>query len=143
MQRRVVVTGMGVVTAIGNSVKEYWEGLLAGRSGSDYITHFDASEHTTKFGCEVKNFSAEGVLDPRETKRMDLFTQYAMVATKEAMADSSIDPEKIHNPLTYKLPYQKPIVNHYEMRNLAHEAYAGGRIDDEYISQIKKDQGVF
>jgi len=53
------------------------------------------------------------------------------------------DPEKIHNPLTYKLPYQKPIVNHYEMRNLAHEAYAGGRIDDEYISQIKKDQGVF
>jgi len=55
----------------------------------------------------------------------------------------SIDPEKIHNPLTYKLPYQKPIVNHYEMRNLAHEAYAGGRIDDEYISQIKRDQGVF
>ena len=53
------------------------------------------------------------------------------------------EPEKIHNPLTYKLPYQKPIVNHYEMRNLAHEAYSGGRIDDEYISQIKKDQGFF
>lgn len=53
----------------------------------------------------------------------------------------SIDPEKIHNPLTYKLPYHRPMVNHYEMRNLAHEAYSGGRIDDEYISQIKKDQG--
>ncbi len=56
---------------------------------------------------------------------------------------SDIEPEKIHNPLTYKLPYQKPIVNHYEMRNLAHEAYSGGRIDDEYISQIKKDQGFY
>ncbi|MFI5324029.1 MAG: cryptochrome/photolyase family protein [Thermodesulfobacteriota bacterium] len=55
---------------------------------------------------------------------------------------SSIEPEKIHNPLTYKLPYHKPMVNHYEMRNLAHEAYSGGRIDDEYISQIKKDAGL-
>ncbi len=54
---------------------------------------------------------------------------------------AATEPEKIHNPLTYKLPYQKPIVNHYEMRNLAHEAYSGGRIDDEYISQIKMDQG--
>ncbi|MEQ9618935.1 MAG: deoxyribodipyrimidine photo-lyase [Deltaproteobacteria bacterium] len=56
---------------------------------------------------------------------------------------SRTEPEKIHNPLTYKLPYLTPIVNHYEMRNLAHEAYSGGRIDDEYISQIKKDRGFF
>jgi deoxyribodipyrimidine photo-lyase len=55
---------------------------------------------------------------------------------------ASVEPEKIHNPLTYKLPYPRPIVNHYEMRNLAHEAYSGGRIDDDYISQIKKDTGL-
>ncbi len=95
MQRRVVVTGMGVVSPVGNSVKEFWEGLLAGRNNVDYITHFDASEYSTRFAAEVRNFSPEGILDRRDIRRMDLYTQYAMVATHEAIEDSGLDLEKI------------------------------------------------
>lgn len=93
--RRVVVTGMGVVTAIGNNVKDFWEGLLEGRNGVADITHFDASQHSTRFGAEVKNFSVEGILTPLETRRMDVYTQYAMVAADEAVRHSGIDLEKI------------------------------------------------
>ena len=95
MQRRVVITGMGAVTAIGNSKKEYWEGLLEGRNGAENITRFDASKHATKFGAEVKNFSPENVIDHRETRRMDLYTQFAMVAAHEAIEDSGLDLDKI------------------------------------------------
>ncbi|MCB0275630.1 MAG: beta-ketoacyl-ACP synthase II [Calditrichaeota bacterium] len=95
MSRRVVITGMGSITALGNTVKEYWEGLLAGRSGADYITLFDASQHTTTFGCEVKNLDLEGLVDSREAKRMDRYTQLAMVASDEAIRDSGMDLEKL------------------------------------------------
>jgi 3-oxoacyl-[acyl-carrier-protein] synthase II len=92
--RRVVVTGMGVLTPIGNSVSEFWEHVLAGESGADYITKFDASEHITKFACEVKNLSTEGVIESRELKRMDEYCHYALVATDEAVRDSGLDFEK-------------------------------------------------
>jgi len=95
--RRVVVTGMGVVSPIGNSVSEFWKNVLAGASGADYITKFDASEHTTKFACEVKNLSTEGVIEPRELKRMDEYCHFAMVATDEAVRNSGLDFEK-ENP---------------------------------------------
>ncbi|MCB0259395.1 MAG: beta-ketoacyl-ACP synthase II [Calditrichaeota bacterium] len=94
--RRVVVTGMGVVTAIGNNVKDFWEGLLEGRNGVADITHFDASQHSTRFGAEVKHFSVEGILTPLETRRMDVYTQYAMVAADEAVRHSGLDLEKIN-----------------------------------------------
>ncbi|NOQ97721.1 MAG: beta-ketoacyl-ACP synthase II [Calditrichae bacterium] len=93
-KRRVVITGMGVVTPIGNSIKEFWQGVLAGKSGADLITKFDASQHTTKFACEVKNFSHENILEPKEAKRIDAFSQYAIVAAHEAINDSGIDFEK-------------------------------------------------
>ncbi len=95
--RRVVVTGMGVVSPIGNSVSEFWKNVLAGASGADYITKFDASEHATKFACEVKNLSTEGVIEPRELKRMDEYCHFAMVATDEAVRNSGLDFEK-ENP---------------------------------------------
>ncbi len=95
MHRRVVITGMGAVTSIGHSVKEFWEGLLEGRNGVGPITHFDPAEYGTTFGAEVKNFSVEGFLDVREARRMDLFTQYAMVAADEAIRDSGLDLEKV------------------------------------------------
>ncbi|MCK4894634.1 MAG: beta-ketoacyl-ACP synthase II, partial [Calditrichia bacterium] len=93
-KRRVVITGMGVVTPIGNSIKEFWQGVLAGKSGADLITKFDASQHTTKFACELKNFSHENILEPKEAKRIDAFSQYAIVAAHEAINDSGIDFEK-------------------------------------------------
>ncbi len=95
MQRRVVITGLGTVTAIGNNVKEFWEGLLEGRNGVDQITHFDASHHNTRFAAEVKDFSVEGFLEKREARRMDLYTQYAMVAANEAIEDAGLDLAKI------------------------------------------------
>lgn len=95
MNRRVVITGMGAVTAIGNSVKDFWEGLLAGRNGVGPITHFDAAQHSTRFGAEVKNLQIDHLIDVREARRMDLYTQYAMIAADEAIKDSGLDLEKI------------------------------------------------
>ncbi|HFB67512.1 MAG TPA: beta-ketoacyl-[acyl-carrier-protein] synthase II [Calditrichae bacterium] len=94
MRKRVVVTGIGVVTPIGNNAREFWEGLLEGRNGVDYITHFDPKEHDTKFAAEVKNFDPSPVLDSREVRRMDLFSQYAMVAAAEAVQDAGLNMEQ-------------------------------------------------
>lgn len=95
MSRRIVVTGMGVVSPIGKSVIEYWGSLIEGRSGADYITHFDASEHVTKFACEVKNLSTEGIIEDKEVRKIDAYSQYALVAAHEAIKDSGLDLEKI------------------------------------------------
>jgi len=94
MRKRVVVTGIGVVTPIGNNTREFWEGLLEGRNGVDYITHFDPKDHDTKFAAEVKNFDPSPVLDSREVRRMDLFSQYAMVAAEEAVKDAGLNMEQ-------------------------------------------------
>lgn len=94
--KRVVVTGLGAITPLGNSVLEYWEGLIAGKSGIDWITHFDASKFKTKFACEVKNYNPENHFERKEARKMDMFTQYALVAAEEAMKDSALDLEKIN-----------------------------------------------
>ena len=94
MQRRVVVTGMGALTAIGNNLQEFWNGLLQGRNGVDTLTLFDPSSQSTRFAAEVKNFSVDGILDVRESNRMDRYTQLAMVAAEEAIKDSGLDIEK-------------------------------------------------
>jgi 3-oxoacyl-[acyl-carrier-protein] synthase II len=89
--RRVVVTGIGAVTPLGNSLSEFWENIKNGRSGAAQITKFDKSRFKTQFACEVKNFAPERYLDRNEIKRTDLFAQYALYATSEAMADCGID----------------------------------------------------
>ncbi|ERM83900.1 3-oxoacyl-ACP synthase [Rhodonellum psychrophilum GCM71 = DSM 17998] len=94
--RRVVVTGIGALTPIGNTVPEFWEGLTNGVSGAAPITKFDASLFKTQFACEVKNFDAEKFLDRKEARKMDPFTQFAMIAVAEAMNDSGLDLEKIN-----------------------------------------------
>lgn len=91
IQRRVVITGLGAVTPIGNNVKDYWEGLLAGRSGAGPITKFDASTYPTRIACEIKNFNPENHFDRKEVKKLESFVQYAIVATREAIADSGLD----------------------------------------------------
>ncbi|HBK72184.1 MAG TPA: beta-ketoacyl-[acyl-carrier-protein] synthase II [Flavobacteriaceae bacterium] len=92
--KRVVVTGLGALTPIGNTVNEYWEALLAGKSGAAPITHFDASKFKTQFAAEVKNFDAVAFLGRKESRKMDKFTQYAMVAADEAILDSGLDFDK-------------------------------------------------
>jgi len=88
--KRVVVTGMGALTPLGNSVPAFWENLIAGRSGAAPITRFDASKFRTKFACEVKNFSAEDFIDRKEARRMDVFTHFALVSVDEALMDSGL-----------------------------------------------------
>ena len=89
--RRVVITGLGAVTPIGNTVATYWAGLQSGANGVAPITLFDASKHACRFAAEVKNFDPSGVLDPKETKRWDRFCQFGVVAAKEALAHSGLE----------------------------------------------------
>lgn len=93
--RRVVITGIGALTPIGNTAEEYWRGLEQGLSGANLITRFDAEHFKTKFACEVKNFDVNNHLDRKEARKMDPFTQYALVVCEEAMKDSGLDVEKI------------------------------------------------
>lgn len=88
---RVFVTGAGVISPLGNRVEELWTRLLAGESGAGPITRFDTTNYETKFACEVRDFSIEGVLDRKEAKRMDRFVQYAVVASDEALKSSGLD----------------------------------------------------
>lgn len=94
--KRVVVTGLGALTPIGNDVQSYWTALQNGVSGAGPITRFDASLFKTKFACEIKNFDASNFLDKKDARRMDLFTQYALVSTQEAINDSGLDLEKVN-----------------------------------------------
>ena len=89
--RRVVITGLGALTPIGNSLPAYWEGLLSGTSGAAPITHFDASRFKTQFACELKDFDPLNFMDRKEARKCDRFAQYALVSTDEAIADAGLD----------------------------------------------------
>jgi 3-oxoacyl-[acyl-carrier-protein] synthase II len=88
----VFVTGTGVISPLGNDTETFWSGLIAGKSGAGPITRFDATAYGTRFACEVKDFSSEGVLDRKEAKRMDRFVQYAVVASHQALRNAGLDP---------------------------------------------------
>ena len=94
--KRVVVTGIGALTPIGNTVEEYWNGLKNGVSGANMITHFDASEFKTQFACELKNFNVEEFIPKPEARKMDLFTQYAVVIAEQAVKDSGLDLDSVN-----------------------------------------------
>ena len=93
--KRVVVTGLGALTPIGNNLEDFWSGLIAGKSGSAPVTYFDTEKFKTKFACELKGFDPLEFLDRKQQRKMDRFTQYGMVSTDEAIIDSGIDLEKI------------------------------------------------
>lgn len=98
--KRVVVTGLGALTPLGNTVPEYWQGLKSGTSGAAPITRFDSTLFKTKFACELKNFDVANFIDRKEARKMDPFTQYAMVAADEAIKDSNLplpelDPDRV------------------------------------------------
>jgi 3-oxoacyl-[acyl-carrier-protein] synthase II len=94
--RRVVVTGLGALTPIGNSAEEYWQGLIAGKSGGAPITYFDTTNFKTKFACEVKGFDLGAFFDRKEARRLDLFSKYALVVSDEAVKDAGISAENVN-----------------------------------------------
>jgi len=93
--KRVVVTGMGAVTPIGNTLDQYWNALIAGKSGAAEITHFDASKFKTQFACEIKDFDPLNFFDRKDARKLDRFTQYGAVAADQAIADSALDTEAL------------------------------------------------
>ena len=93
--KRVVVTGLGALTPIGNNIQEYWNSLINGVSGSAKITHYDATNHRTQFACEVKNFNVEDFIDRKEARKMDRYAQYAIATSEEAVNDANFDLEKL------------------------------------------------
>jgi 3-oxoacyl-[acyl-carrier-protein] synthase II len=96
--QRVVVTGLGAVTPIGNTVADYWEGLTSAKNGVETITLFDAAQHACRFAAEVKNFDPSGFIEPKDAKRWDRFCKFGVVAAKQALADSGlmITPDNAH-----------------------------------------------
>ena len=94
-RRRVVITGLGAITPLGNTAQEFGKNLFEGKSGAGPVTHFDASKFKTRFACEVKGFNPQEYFERKEVRKMDLFTQYGMVSATEAVNDSGIDIEKI------------------------------------------------
>jgi 3-oxoacyl-[acyl-carrier-protein] synthase II len=94
--KRVVVTGLGALTPIGNTKDDYWDALISGKSGAAPITYYDTEKFKTKFACELKNFNATDFIDRKESRRMDKFAQYAMVASDEAIADAKLDTDKLN-----------------------------------------------
>ena len=95
-KKRVVITGMGALTPIGNTVNDYWNNLIQGKSGAEPITKFDASLFKTQFACEVKNFDPLDIMDRKEARKLDLFSIYALATSHEAMLDSRIDLDNIN-----------------------------------------------
>ncbi|WP_275315314.1 beta-ketoacyl-ACP synthase II [Tenacibaculum bernardetii] len=94
--KRVVVTGLGALTPIGNNIEEYWDSLVNGVSGAAPITYFDAAKFKTRFACELKNFNATDFINRKDARKMDRFTQYAMVASDEAIVDSKLNLDEIN-----------------------------------------------
>jgi len=88
--RRVVVTGLGAVTPLGNTVAEYWDGLIQGVSGANLITRFDASKFKTRFACEVKGLNIEDFIERKEMRKMDPYTHYAMIVAQQAIQDAGL-----------------------------------------------------
>lgn len=94
--KRVVVTGMGALTPLGNNIQDYWDGLINGVSGADHITLFDASKFRTKFACEIKGFEPTAFLDKKEARKIDRFTQLALVVSDQAMTDAGLNKDNIN-----------------------------------------------
>lgn len=95
--KRVVVTGMGALTPIGNTLPQFWDGLISGTAGANNITHFDASKFKTKFACEIKGYDPLNFFEKKEVRRYDKFAQYALVVAKEAIEDAKLIESKVNN----------------------------------------------
>ena len=124
MKRRVVITGMGLVTPIGNNINEFWDSLKNGKHGINNITHFDTSDSKVKIAAEIKNFEPEKVLDKKEIRRLEPFSIYALYAAQEAINNSGINLEKI---------------NPYKFGTIVGSGMGGiGMIEEQMIKMVEK-----
>ena len=99
--KRVVVTGLGALTPIGNTVSEYWNGLTSGKSGASDITYFDTTNFKTKFACELKGFDPQNFMDRKLARKMDRFAQYGIVSSEEAIKDSRLIEDNVEQRIVY------------------------------------------
>jgi 3-oxoacyl-[acyl-carrier-protein] synthase II len=133
--RRVVVTGMGTLNPLGRNVEEYWDGLIEGRSGAAPIEGFDSSRLATKFACQVRGFDPAEYLDSKLAKRTARFTQLALVATNQAIADASLDVEK-EDPFRVGVELGTGIGGFEVMTRDAHTFLGGGRLPPLYATMV-------
>ena len=141
--KRVVVTGLGAITPIGNTLPETWDGLINGKSGAGPITHFDASKFKTQFACEVKNFEPTQHFDRKEARKYDLYTQYALVAAKEAVSDSNLDIEN-ENLDKIGVIFAAGIggIRTFEEETMGYNAERGPRFNPFFIPKMIADMGA-
>ena len=142
-ERRVVVTGIGVISPVGNNIDDFWTSLVEGKSGIDLIKKFDTSDLKTRIAGEVKNFNPEPLIDVREQRRMDKFTQYAVVAATEAVENSGFDVDKVD-------PYRVGVIigsgiggiDTLEKQNKVYNTKGHARISAFYISSMITDMAA-
>ncbi len=138
--KRVVVTGLGAITPLGNTLPETWEGIINGRSGAGPITRFDASKFKTQFACEVKDFDPLKYMDRKEARKFDLYAQFAMVAATEAVEDSHLDLEK-ENMDRIGVIFSAGIggIRSFEEEAMAYDEERGPRFSPFFIPKIIAD----
>lgn len=141
MRRRVVVTGLGCVTPVGNDVGSTWQALLDGKSGGAPITHFDATHHKVRFACEVKGFDPAQYMDRKEIKRSDLYTQYAVAAATQAMTDAGLGDGTGYDPLRTGVVIASGIggINTFEEQHTVLVTAGPGRISPFFIPMFISD----
>lgn len=141
MRRRVVVTGLGCVTPVGNDVGSTWQALLDGKSGGAPITHFDATHHKVRFACEVKGFDPAQYMDRKEIKRSDLYTQYAVAAATQAMTDAGLGDGTGYDPLRTGVVIASGIggINTFEEQHTVLVTSGPGRISPFFIPMFISD----
>ncbi len=140
-RRRVVVTGLGCVTAVGNDVPSTWQALTEGRSGGGPITHFDPAPFKVRFACEVKGFDASLYMDRKEIKRSDLFTQYAMAASVQAMTDAGLAGTSAYDPEQFGVIIGSGIggINTFEQQLFVYRDHGPGRISPFFVPMFIGD----
>jgi len=141
MKRRVVVTGLGCVTPVGNDVESSWQALLDGKSGGAAITHFDTTNHKVRFACEVKGFDPALYMDRKEVRRSDLYTQYAMGAATQAMTDAGLADGAGYDPLRTGVVIASGIggINTFEEQHSVLMNSGPGRISPFFIPMFISD----
>lgn len=138
--KRVVITGLGAISPLGKTAPETWEGLVAGRSGADTITLFDASKHKTHFACEVKGFNVGDYMDRKEARKLDRYAQFAMIAADECLTDSKLDLEQVDkNKVGVIVASGIGGLNTFEEEVLGYDKERGPRFNPFFIPKMISD----
>ena len=140
--KRVVVTGLGAITPIGNTVSEFWDGVVKGRSGAGPITRFDTEKFKVKFACEVKNFDPSQYIEPKESRKMDLYTQYSLAVATQAVEDAKLETDRLNLDrigVIFGVGIGGIITFEQEMTNYALNKELGPRFNPFFIPKMIAD----